>query len=47
VQIPAIPDLTFDWSRIVDPETGDQVATVGTHWPLSPGVGPMPLDLRF
>ena len=35
IQIPAIPELTFDWSRIVDPETGDQVATVGTHWPLS------------
>jgi len=35
VQIPAIPDLTFDWSQIVDPKTGKQVATVGTHWPLS------------
>ncbi|MFQ5678975.1 MAG: cytochrome C [Gemmatimonadota bacterium] len=35
VQIPKIEKLTFDWSRIVDPVTGDQVATVGTHWPLS------------
>ena len=35
VQIPAIPDLTFDWSQIVDPKTGKQVATVGSHWPLS------------
>jgi len=35
IQIPAIPDLTFDWSQIVDPKTGKQVATVGTHWPLS------------
>lgn len=35
IQIQAIPELTFDWSRIVDPETGDQVATVGTHWPMS------------
>ncbi|WP_456481129.1 cytochrome C [Oceanithermus sp.] len=43
VQIPAIPDLTFDWSRIVDPKTGEQVATVGTHWPLSRS---LPADMR-
>ncbi len=34
VQIPAIPKLKFDWSKIVD-ENGVQLATVGTHWPLS------------
>ncbi|NIM51294.1 MAG: cytochrome C, partial [Gemmatimonadales bacterium] len=34
VQIPAIPDLKHDWSTIVDRE-GNQVQTVGTHWPLS------------
>lgn len=34
VQIPAMPDLTFDWSTIVDKD-GNQVQTVGTHWPLS------------
>ncbi|MFW2365500.1 MAG: cytochrome C [Desulforhopalus sp.] len=34
VQIPAIPKLTFDWSQIVDRE-GKQLATVGTHWPMS------------
>ncbi len=34
IQIEAIPDLTFDWSTIVD-STGNQVQTVGTHWPLS------------
>lgn len=34
VQIPPIPELTFDWSTIVD-EDGNQVQTVGTHWPLS------------
>lgn len=34
VQIPGIPKLTFDWSQIVDRE-GVQLATVGTHWPLS------------
>ncbi len=35
VQIPAIPDLKWDWSTIVDPKTGFQVQTVGSHWPLS------------
>ncbi len=35
VQIPAIPDLQWDWSQIIDPETDVQVQTVGTHWPLS------------
>lgn len=34
IQIQAIPDLKFDWSTIVDKE-GNQVQTVGTHWPLS------------
>ncbi len=34
VQIPAIPELDFDWSTIVDRD-GKQLATVGTHWPLS------------
>ncbi len=34
IQIPAIPNMDIDWSRIVD-EEGRQVATVGTHWPLS------------
>lgn len=34
IQIPSIPDLDFDWSRIVH-EDGRQLATVGTHWPLS------------
>ena len=35
VQMPAIPELDFDLSQIVDPESGLQLATVGTHWPLS------------
>jgi len=43
VQIPAIPDLAFDWSQIVDPETGEQVATVGSHWPLSRS---LPAEMR-
>jgi len=34
VQISSIPSLDFDWSRIVN-EDGTQIATVGTHWPLS------------
>ncbi|MCG8564101.1 MAG: hypothetical protein MI747_03370, partial [Desulfobacterales bacterium] len=34
IQIPAIKKLTFDWSQIVTRE-GKQLATVGTHWPMS------------
>jgi hypothetical protein len=34
IQIQAIEGLTFDWSTIVD-SAGNQVQTVGTHWPLS------------
>ena len=34
VQIPAIPQLNFDWSQIVTKD-GIQLATVGTHWPMS------------
>ncbi|MFQ5890313.1 MAG: cytochrome C [Gemmatimonadota bacterium] len=34
VQIQSIPGLDFDWSTIVDRD-GNQVQTVGTHWPLS------------
>jgi hypothetical protein len=33
IQIPKIADLDFDWSTIV--KDGQQVQTVGTHWPLS------------
>ncbi len=35
VQMPAIPDLTFDLSQIIDPETGEQLQIVGSHWPDS------------
>lgn len=34
VQIPAIPRLDFAWSQIVT-RGGKQLATVGTHWPMS------------
>ncbi len=34
IQIEAIPGLYFDWSTIID-TAGNQVQTVGTHWPLS------------
>lgn len=34
IQIEAIPNLSFDWSAIVD-QNGYQIQTVGTHWPLS------------
>ena len=34
LQIPGIPDLLFDWSQIVTRD-GTQLATVGTHWPMS------------
>ncbi len=34
IQIQRIKDLTFDLSTIIDKD-GNQVQTVGTHWPLS------------
>ncbi len=43
IQIPAIPKLTFDWSKIVDRD-GTQLATVGTHWPLSRAFNKAELD---
>jgi len=43
VQMPGIPDLPMDWSQIVDPETGAQLQTVGSHWP---GSGPLTEDQR-
>lgn len=33
IQIPKIEALDFDWSTII--KNGQQVQTVGTHWPLS------------
>jgi hypothetical protein len=33
IQIPKIEALDFDWSTII--KDGQQVQTVGTHWPLS------------
>ncbi len=43
VQMPGIPDLSMDLSQIVDPETGAQLMTVGSHWP---GSGPLSADQR-
>jgi hypothetical protein len=43
IQIPAIPKLDFDWSKIVDRD-GTQLATVGTHWPLSRAFNKKELD---
>ncbi|MDM8519695.1 hypothetical protein QUF64_06590 [Anaerolineales bacterium HSG6] len=43
VQMQAIPDLPMDLSQIVDPETGEQLQTVGSHWPDS---GPLTEDQR-
>ena len=34
IQIPKIDGMDFDWSTIVNSK-GEQVQTVGTHWPLS------------
>jgi hypothetical protein len=34
IQIPKIDGMDFDWSTIVN-DKGEQVQTVGTHWPLS------------
>ena len=33
IQIPKIEKMDFDWSTII--KDGQQVQTVGTHWPLS------------
>ena len=43
MQIPGIEKLTFDWSQIVDRD-GTQLATVGTHWPLSRAFNKKELD---
>jgi hypothetical protein len=43
VQMPAIPDLPMDWAQVVDPETGEQMMTIGSHWPDS---GPLSADQR-
>ncbi len=43
VQIPGIPKLKFDWSKIVERD-GTQVATVGTHWPMSRAFNKKELD---
>lgn len=34
IQIPKIDGMDFDWSTIIN-DKGEQVQTVGTHWPLS------------
>ena len=34
IQIPKIKGMDFDWSTIIN-KKGEQVQTVGTHWPLS------------
>jgi len=43
VQIPAIQKLDFDWSQIVTRD-GKQLATVGTHWPMSRAFNKEELD---
>ncbi len=43
IQIQPIPDLPMDWSQVVDPETGQQMQTVGQHWPAS---RPLDEDIR-
>jgi hypothetical protein len=44
VVIAAIPDLPMDLSQIVDPETGQQLQTVGSHW--GDASGPLTADQR-
>ncbi|MBU0969284.1 MAG: cytochrome C, partial [Proteobacteria bacterium] len=41
--IAGVSALSFDWSQIVTPE-GKQLATVGTHWPLSRAFNRTELD---
>lgn len=43
VQINGIEKLNFDWSKIVTRD-GTQLATVGTHWPLSRAFNKRELD---
>jgi hypothetical protein len=43
VQMPAISDLPMDWAQVVNPDTGEQMMTVGSHWP---GSGPLSVDQR-
>jgi len=43
VQMPAISDLPMDWAQVVNPETGEQMMTVGSHWP---GSGPLSEEQR-
>ena len=43
VQMQGIPDLPRDLSQVVDPVTGEQTMTVGSHWPAS---GPLTADQR-
>jgi hypothetical protein len=43
VQIPVIPRLDFDWAQIVTRD-GKQLATVGTHWPMSRAFNKVELD---
>lgn len=43
VQIKGIPKLNFDWSQIVRRD-GTQIATVGTHWPMSRAFNKKELD---
>ena len=42
-QIVGVPSLFFDWSQIVTRE-GKQLATVGSHWPLSRAFNQTELD---
>ena len=42
-QIAAISDLPMDLSQIVNPDTGEQMMTVGSHWPDS---GPLSEEQR-
>jgi hypothetical protein len=44
VQMPGISDLPMDWAQVVDPETGEQMMTVGSHWP---GSGPLSAEQRI
>jgi ferredoxin len=43
IQIPGISRLKFDWSKIVERD-GTQLATVGTHWPMSQALNKEELD---
>jgi hypothetical protein len=43
IQMAGVPDLPMDLAQVVNPETGEQMMTIGSHWPDS---GPLSANQR-